>query len=78
MKIKNKYLRNRLRKVKSFKRMMKSHINLTEKMHAPANFRRILNRKRKSKEKMALSKIKQGDCDTEFPVFKRNADWLYF
>ena len=46
--------------------------------HAPAFYRRILNAARKGREKQAMERIRQGDYDTEFPVWKRDADWLWF
>lgn len=46
--------------------------------HAPKFFRKILNQSRKSLEKKAMSKVRQGEYETEFPTFKRDADWLYF
>lgn len=45
---------------------------------APSTFRRILNKKRKAKERTILQKINNGDYDIEIPKFKNDADWLYF
>jgi len=46
--------------------------------HAPKSFRKILNNSRKAKERQVMVKIRNGDYDSEFPKFKRDADWLYF
>lgn len=46
--------------------------------HAPASFRKFLNRGRKALERKALAKIQQGDYEVEVPTFKNDADWLYF
>jgi hypothetical protein len=46
--------------------------------HAPSYYRRKLNRKRKAKERNALNKIKNGNYDVEIPVFRKDANWLYF
>jgi len=46
--------------------------------HASATFRRHLNAERKAQERVAMQKIRNGDYDIEVPIFKRDADWLYF
>ena len=46
--------------------------------HAPKHFRKILNNRRKARERNALAKLRQGDYEVEFPKFKRDADWLWF
>ena len=46
--------------------------------HATSGFRRILNKQRKARERAALNKIRNGDYDAELPIFKKDADWLYF
>jgi len=46
--------------------------------HSTSSFRRILNKQRKAKERMAMQKIRLGEYDVEVPKFKRDADWLYF
>lgn len=47
-------------------------------MNSPAFFRRLLNRKRKSRERSALSKIRQGDYEAELPTFRKDANALYW
>lgn len=47
-------------------------------LHAPKDYRRILNSERKAREKHAMDRIRQGDYDAEFPQWKRDADWLWF
>lgn len=47
-------------------------------MNSPAFFRRLLNRQRKSRERTAMAKIRQGDYDAEFPTFRKDADFLYW
>lgn len=49
-----------------------------EMFHAPKHYRKILNAKRKAREKYAMDRIRQGDYDAEFPTWKRDADWLWF
>lgn len=46
--------------------------------HAPKFFRKLIWKQRKSRERMAMSHIRQGDYDYEVPKFKKDADWLYF
>lgn len=46
--------------------------------HASSDFRRILNKQRKAQERSAMRKICNGDYDMDVPIFKRDADWLYF
>ncbi len=45
---------------------------------APSGFRHQLNDIRKAKERAALQKINNGQYETEFPTFKRDAGWLYW
>jgi hypothetical protein len=116
MKIKHKYLRNRVfrskhwnrvrskenpyrtfypyfygRMVSSYEKQVESHFNeIKEEARAIENgchpgrysstssFRRFLNKERKAIERQAMSKIRKGDYDIPFPVFKKDADWLYF
>ena len=46
--------------------------------HSPAWFRNSLNGVLRSRQKHALEKVRHGDYDAEFPIFKRDADWLWF
>ncbi len=46
--------------------------------NAPSNYRRMLNKCRKSAEREAMAKIRQGDYEVEVPIFKKDANWLYF
>ena len=46
--------------------------------NAHADYRRNINRRRKSKERHALIKINMGEYDVEIPRFKKNANWEYF
>lgn len=118
MKIKNKYIRNRIYKTKHFKRMRsiknpyrtrmpmiiygsvertyneQVESNLQEiqedarglengcksgRYHASSEFKKMLNQQLKARERAALQKLKNGDDeDVVFPIFKKNADWLYF
>jgi hypothetical protein len=47
-------------------------------MHAPAKFRRYLNKSKKSRVRAALQKINAGFYDEEIPIFKKDADWEWF
>lgn len=47
-------------------------------LHAPKDFRKGLNARRKAKERQILNRIRLGDYDAEMPTFKRDADWLWF
>ena len=46
--------------------------------HAPKHYRKILNADRKAQEKQAMDRVRRGDYDAEFPVWKRDADWQWF
>ena len=46
--------------------------------NSPAGFRRMLNKQRKAAERNAMAKIRQGDYEVEVPLFKKDANWLYF
>ena len=45
---------------------------------APADFRRCLNRVRRARERKALAQLRQGNYELEFPIFKKDAAWLYW
>lgn len=47
-------------------------------MNAPSQFRRLINRDRKARERAVMAKIRQGDYDAEMPKFKKDANWLYW
>lgn len=47
-------------------------------MNSPAFFRRLLNKGRKARERTAMAKIRQGDYDVEMPLFRKDADSLYW
>lgn len=76
---------------RTFDEQVKSHFELIELQaraidkgskknwnHAPADFRRELNKQRKAKERCVLARIRNGDYDCEIPHFKKDANWLYF
>lgn len=45
--------------------------------NAPAWFRRQLNTNLRAEQRTALSKVRHGDYDAMFPVFKKDANWLW-
>jgi hypothetical protein len=46
--------------------------------HSTSGYRRLLNAKRKFAERQSLKKINNGNYEAEVPVFKKDADWLFF
>jgi len=46
--------------------------------HATSEFRRIISKQLQAKEAVAMQKIRGGNYDVEFPVYKKDVDWFYF
>ena len=46
--------------------------------NSTSSFRRVLNQEHKARERAALNKVRQGNYDASFPIFKKNANWYYF
>lgn len=46
--------------------------------HAPKSFRQVIWNRRKSQERVILKKINNGNYDTDFPLYKKDADYDYF
>jgi hypothetical protein len=47
--------------------------------NSPSHFKRILNKKRKAKERNIIKKIRNGnyEAEDELSKFRKNANWLY-
>ena len=45
--------------------------------HAASWFRRQLNTDLRAAERAALNKVRHGDYDAMFPLFKKDANWLW-
>jgi hypothetical protein len=45
--------------------------------NAAAWFRRQLNTELRAEQRAALNKVRHGDYDALFPVFKKDANWLW-
>ena len=46
--------------------------------NASSWFRRQRNSELRAEERAALNKVRLGDYEAQFPVFKKDANWLYF
>jgi len=46
--------------------------------NASSGYRRMLNTRRKAKERAAMQKIRNGQEDVEVPIFKNDAAWNYW
>jgi hypothetical protein len=46
--------------------------------HAPKHFRQDIWRSRKAQDRAALNRVRNGDHDSNFPNWKKDADWDWF
>ncbi len=46
--------------------------------NASADFRRIINKQRKARDRHKMAKIRNGDYEVEFDKYHEDAAWYYF
>lgn len=59
-------------------RRLENGSNRVSFKNASSGYRRMLNGRRKAKERHAMARINMGDWDYEVPRFKNDAVWLYW
>ena len=47
-------------------------------INASSWFRRQRNSELRAEERAALNKVRLGDYEAQFPLFKKDANWIYF
>lgn len=47
-------------------------------MNVPSSYRRELNKIKKARERNILAKINRGNYELEFPIFKKDAHYLFW